>query len=492
MDKENIAMKQVETDVVVVAAGTAGMAAAVAAAEKGAKVVVFEKASTVGGAGNMARGPFAVESFLSKQRKIAFTKEEAFKLQMDYTHWRVDARLVSAFINKSASTIDWLAGMGVKFIDIHCHNYSCKFTWHIIDGPLTPPEIPATGVVMMKILAERFQKLGGKFYLRTPVKKLIKEGGKVTGVIAEDETGEEIRAKAKAVIIATGGCGGNPEMIKKYTGWDMPVGPVPTATGDGIRMAWEAGAAPTDIYMHGGAGGTEGIGQRLHLAQVFSQPNLVINLQGDRFMSEEVALTSPFGSNPFLLQKNKSGFGIFDEDTKNYYMQEGLDFPMGILYADPIVKADQFDAEFKKAMDDGLTSIFTANSIEEMADKTGIDKTKLKATIDEYNHVCDTGRDEIFHKNPKFLRPIRKPKFYICKKGGAHSLGSLGGIRINYKTEVVAKDFNVIPGLYAAGLDANSINGDTYIFWLPGSTLGFALNSGRMAGENAADYVKSV
>jgi fumarate reductase flavoprotein subunit len=484
-------VKQLESDVIVVAAGTAGMAAAVAAAEKGIKVIVFEKAATIGGAGNMARGPFAVESYLQKQRKIDISREKAFKIQMDYTHWRVDARLVSAFINKSASTIDWLADMGVKFIDIHCHNQGCNFTWHIIDGPLTPPEIPGTGIVMMKLLAEKFQKLGGKFYLRTPVKKLIKEGGKVTGVIAEDESGEEIRAKAKAVIIATGGIGGSPEMIKKYTGQDMTVGPVPTATGDGLRMAWEAGAMPTEIVMHGGSGGTAGIGHRLHVAPTFNQPNLVINVQGERFMNEEIGQTSPYGSNPFALQKDKSGWGIFDADTKEYYVKEGLDFPMGILYSEPIGKVDKFDAQFKQAIEEGVTTIFTVNSMDELAAKTGIDKDKLKATIDEYNQVCDSGRDEIFHKTPKYLRPIRKFPFYVCFKGGAHSLGSLGGIKINYKTEVVAKDFNVIPGLYAAGLDANTINGDTYIFWLPGSTLGFALNSGRMAGENAADYAKT-
>ena len=65
-------------------------------------------------------------------------------------------------------------------------------------------------------------------------------------------------------------------------------------------------------------------------------------------------------------------------------------------------------------------------------------------------------------------------------------------MKINYKTEVMTRDFDVIPGLYAAGYDANSKYGDTYIFYLPGNTLGFALNSGRMAGENAAEYIKSI
>lgn len=483
-------MKGTEADVLVVGAGTAGLAAAVAAAERRAKVIALEKAATVGGAGNMARGPFAVESYLQKQRKIALTKEEAFKLQMDYTHWRVDARLVSAFINKSASTIDWLTDMGVKFIDVHCHNYSCQFTWHIIDGPLTPPEMPGTGIVAMKILAEKFQQLGGKFYFRTPVNKIIKQGGRVTGVIAEDEAGEPIQVRAKAVIISAGGCGGNPEMVKKYTGVDLPVGPVPTATGDGVRMAWEAGAASTDITPHGWVL-TPGLHPYLHLGNAAIQPNLIVNLDGERFMNEEISQTSPYGLNPFARQKGRAGFGIFDDDTKNYYVREGVDFPMGILNATPISKLDKFDTEFRQAVEAGVESVLAADSIEELAAKTGLDGERLATTINEYNLACDSGRDEVFHKSPTTLRPIRKPPFYAFRKDAAGLFGTLGGVRINYKTEVVGKDYNAIPGLYAAGLDANSINSDTYIFWLPGSTMGFALNSGRIAGENAAEYAQA-
>jgi len=68
--------------------------------------------------------------------------------------------------------------------------------------------------------------------------------------------------------------------------------------------------------------------------------------------------------------------------------------------------------------------------------------------------------------------------------------GSLGGIKINYKTEVLDKEFNPIPGFYAAGTDANSIHADSYTFIMPGNSMGFALNSGRIAGESAAKYVK--
>jgi fumarate reductase flavoprotein subunit len=70
--------------------------------------------------------------------------------------------------------------------------------------------------------------------------------------------------------------------------------------------------------------------------------------------------------------------------------------------------------------------------------------------------------------------------------------GSLGGIKINHRTEAVDKNSEAIHGLYAAGTDACAVFGDSYVFIMPGNTMGFAVNSGRMAGENAAAYAKSV
>jgi len=69
--------------------------------------------------------------------------------------------------------------------------------------------------------------------------------------------------------------------------------------------------------------------------------------------------------------------------------------------------------------------------------------------------------------------------------------GSLGGIKINDMTQVLTEEFDVIPGLFAAGTDANSVCNPDYVFVLPGNTLGFAVNSGRMAGRNAVDYIKA-
>ena len=484
-------MKQLETDVVVIAGGTAGLAAAIAAAEGGADVIVFEKASTTGGAGNMAFGPFAVESRLQRLKQIAITREEAFKIHMDYTHWRVDARLVKAFIDKSAGTIAWLENMGVEFYDVSCHNPGFPFTWHIIKGVAGSVEQPGLGSNMIKVMTDRAKTLGVKFYLRTPAQRIIKEGSRIVGVTAEDDSGEEIKAHTKCAIVATGGFGDNPAMIKKYTGYeygrDLFSTRIPGLTGDGIRMAWEVGAAPTEMIMHLTPLRVPGLDDFSLESFSFRQPNLIVNSAGERFMNEETMGNPTFVANAVSRQMKRCGFIIFDETTRKHYEEEGLDIPPdGVAtFANP----DIVDTGVMEALDKGSENIFSANSLKELAEKTGIDHNTLQETIDVYNRACETGRDELFHKNARYLRPIKNPRFYAGRLFPG-AIGSLGGIKINYRAEVLNKDDGVIPGLYAAGTDANALYGDSYAFVLPGNTLGFALNSGRIAGENAAEYTK--
>lgn len=483
-------MVRMDTDIAVVAAGPAGLAAAVAAAERGAKVVILEKASTVGGAGNMAGGPFAVESRLQRERKMGFSREEAFRLHMDYVHWRADARLVKAFIDKSADTIDWLEAMGVEFEEVRCHNPGFGFTWHIVKGVGKDQGQFGNSGNVMKLMADRAKMLGAKIRLRTPVTRIAKEGGRIAGVAAEDETGESVEVTSKAVIVATGGFGDNPTWIRKYGGFELEKDfvsiRVPGLAGDGIRMAWEVGAAPTPMIMQLVPISIPDLGF-LSLANfTFSQPNLLVNLQGERFVNEELVDNPTFFGNALAIQKKRSAFMILDERTKQEYDVKGLDYPADVLVAD--TSGEGFDAQVMRAIEQGGKNLLVADSIDEIADGFGIDREVLQRTVEEYNRACDTGRDMLFHKNPRYLRPVRQAKFYVACFF-PNGLGSLGGIKINHKTEVLDKEFDPIPGLYAAGTDASAIYGDSYAYLLPGNTLGFALNTGRIAGEQAAEYV---
>jgi fumarate reductase flavoprotein subunit len=483
-------MSNMEADVIVVAGGPAGLAAAISAAEGGAKVILFEKGSTTGGAANMGMGPFAVESRIQKAKQVALTKDEAFKQHMDHTHWRVDAKLVRAYYNKSADTIDWLENMGVVFADAASYFPGAHFTWHIVMPESGKPG-PTAGATMTKIMTEKAKTLGVKVMLQTPVTDIIKQGDDIKGVKAEDRSGNEITANAKVVIVATGGFGDNPKMIKKNTeyefGKDMHNFRVPGVEGDGIRMAWKVGAAKTHMDMEMIYGIPEG-GLDFALMATFHQPNLMVNLLGERFVNEDLMGNSTYTGNAIAQQKNRCGFAIFDTATREHYEQHGFDHPLGIA-AD--LKVDDIEAVIKNSIDQGCPYLYIADSLEELAEKTGINLEGLKATLEEYNGYAEKGRDPLFNRNWEHLHPVKGPRYYACCNMPS-AYGSLGGIKINHKTEVLDKNWDKIPGLYAAGTDACTIFGDSYVFLLPGNTMGFALNSGRMAGENAAEYIKTL
>ena len=118
-----------------------------------------------------------------------------------------------------------------------------------------------------------------------------------------------------------------------------------------------------------------------------------------------------------------------------------------------------------------------------------LDAEKLEKTIDEYNDMCDQGVDTQFYKKHEYLHPITGKGGYLVGKFYIAAYGTIGGVRINKKCEVLDNNLNAIPGLYSAGSDANTIYGDSYNFTLCGNTMGFAVNSGRMAGEAIADYI---
>jgi len=127
-----------------------------------------------------------------------------------------------------------------------------------------------------------------------------------------------------------------------------------------------------------------------------------------------------------------------------------------------------------------------ANSWEEIGEWMGADPKVLAAEMSDYNSFCDHGHDEIFAKDRTNLLPLRTAPFYAVKSY-INAANTIGGIKINEHTEVINKEDNPIPGLYAAGEGSGGWMSDTY--GISGSAFSFALNSGRIAGEEATNYV---
>ena len=477
-------MKTYETDVVVVGAGPSGLAASVQAAEDGAKVMVFNKADVVGGAANMGMGPLGIGTKQQQAQMVDIDVERAFKMFMDYTHWRVDANLVKKYFENSASTIEWLEDMGLEFAGAYKYFPKSEATWHIVavNGGIGRNG----GAIMNKTMCEKGQELGVEYMNSHTVEKILMENGKVAGIAGKDANGEDFECKAKAVIVGTGGAGDNPAMIKERTGWtwgeDMFNFAIPGLKGDGIKMVMAAGGAttPMNIEMIYVLPNTDMVEP---LPAVFMQPNLMVNKLGRRFINEEQMQNTTFTGNAINIQKGSVGYAIFDSAILKGYKKRGLDVTNFVHHPENL---DDFDKVLDEQIAAGNKDVYKADSLEELAEMLGIDPEALEDTIDEYNDMCDS-YDEQFFKDRKFMKPIRKAPFYA----GAFrpsGYGTLGGIKINDNAQVLNDEFDPIPGLYACGTDTCTIYGDSYMFLLPGNTMGYCLNTGRFAGEGAAEY----
>ncbi len=481
-------MKKMETDVIIVAGGPAGLAAAVTCGENDLKSVIFEKSNTTGGAANMGMGPLGLETKIQKTSFNIITVEDALKLQMEYTHYRVDEDLVQTYFNKSADTIEWLQDMGVEFAGAFRYFAESEATWHIVK-PENGVIGPRAASAMTKAMTDKAQELGCEILLETPVNKIIMEDGRAVGVIATDKNGEQIECRGKAVIVATGGFGNNKEMIEKefglHLGEDFFPFMIPGIVGDGLNMMWECGAQKFGANIEAIYQLPDNLSWFL-LDAVLRQPNLLINQKGDRFMDEGMMGNTTFTGNALALQPGNYAFCIMDGSILKQYKRNGPDIFDIVHPADAFLA---FEGQAEQAVEQGYPYFIKADTIEELAEKLHIDEDKLQETIDTYNDYCDQNLDEQFHKNPKYLHPITGKGGYLVGQFFLAAYGTIGGVRINSKCEVLDKNHDPIPGLYSAGSDANTIYGDSYNFTLPGNTMGFAVNTGRMAGESVADYI---
>lgn len=471
--------KNFQADVVVIGGGGAGLAAAVAAAEKGAKVILLEKRG-LGGSSALAFGIFAAESPVQKRAAIDISCDDCFKIAMDWAHWRVNPRIIRAFIDKTGDTVRWLEEKGLEF-EI---------------GQLSPDQLPVfhlpkgRGAMLIKTLAQNCKNVGGQILIRTPARKILTgDKGNITGVLA-GARGNEFTIRTKSVVIATGGFAGNKKLLKKYCPDyhdNMERIGVPN-TGDGLLMALELGAA------------TEGLGNMLMgMPSALHPPDLgaKVDTPPDIF---QMGIGSVSGD-PRTISVNKKGrrfveatvrqpgnvsYALFDSQLVQHISEQGPFMSMGVSGGAEGKKLPGLVNDLRRIQaETGLVRIF--DSWDEVAAYIGCDPGALKAEIDEYNAACDRGRDPLFARDPRFLMPLRTPPYYVVA-GYTSLLNTMGGIKINEYTEVLDKQGTPIPGLYAAGVDTGGWETESYCGRLFGHALGFSVSSGRIAGENAAKF----
>ena len=345
-----------KADVAIIGAGATGLAAAVSAAEHGAKFVVFEKEKTFGGTGNFFDGIFAAESDLQRADFVTYTKDQAFKNIMEYSHWLANPRLVRAIVEESADTIDWLTGHGVEFFGAKINLPDSPRTYHVVKGQ---------GAAVMLALATKAKALGVDLRPGTPVVQILKEGAVVSGLVAERD-GEEIEAEAKAVIVASGGYLNNKEWVKKYTGFTIDVDLIPVGNvdkmGDGLRMAWEIGAAEEgtgvlEMFSLGPIG--PNFAMKNLLEHVSMQPDLWVDVQGRRFCDEAVVFFDTTVGNVNSKLQDGISYRLFDSTVKRRLIEHGID-KNGGMENPPGTKLVNLEEELQAQIENMPNDVFEA------------------------------------------------------------------------------------------------------------------------------------
>ena len=486
-----VATETFDCDFVVVGGGGSGTTAALTAQTAGLNVIVVEKTGMVGGESTCSTGMLTLGSkHLEEQTGVVGTPlYEVFYEMMDWASWRADASVVMSFLKNNGETADFLQNL-----------------WNGTTNPgFTRMAAPKNGMDTGKGVAKYtvlydtyFLPQGGTLLLETTAYELILDGsGAVTGVKARRQDGAEVIINAKATLLATGGFGGNNEMLRQYLNTDsFYLYGLSTNTGDGLRMALAAGATLTPEIAP-------------HLAEFCSNPVvdfyagymkfinysglLQVGPDGTRFYNEELGASDPLAKGASALYSKGYAYAIFTQSDLDKLEAEG---GPGLLSAQTRSEISDYRPRaclpFYTIKDEMQAAIdanqgWKADTLEALGAAIGFNAAVYNPAIAEYLEMVEAGVDSLFGKRPEMLHSLDVGPYYAVRIYPALD-GTLNGIRVNANMQAVDATHMPIAGLYMGGYDAGGLWAFPYYQTEHTNALtqGYSVTSGRIAGKHVA------
>ncbi len=477
-------MSSRETDVAVVGYGGAGATAAITAADLGAKVLVVEKESSGGGNTKLSAG--SVRTFGDFHRAVAHI---AF-----LCGGTTDTAVIEALVRESHQNEPWLRALGGAVVVDPIQSVPTRYP--IYPTGAASPEQPgadgvgprlrvkgattANGRDLWELLAGNVAARSIPVLLDCPAIRLLRDGdGTINGLTARRGREEIVIRARKAVILACGGYERDPDMQLQFLGQRYESLGASSHTGDGIRLAADAGASLWHMNAVAAGFGYRVEGFDCAVLHAMPAPGFIyVDRRAHRFVNETAMDAHAVGSMVTELdletmeQPRVPCFVVFDEKTRT--AGPVADTGRGAV-------AGRYRWSGDNAAEVAAGWIRTGDTAAALGAALGLNPALLERTVGEYNRACTEGRDERFGRSPGTLRALDRPPFY-----GAALWPSLfntqGGPRRNARAQVLDAWSRPIRGLYGAG-ELGSMWSRNY----PGAgNLTEVLAFGRIAGRNAA------
>ena len=475
--------RELTCDLAIIGGGGAGLSAAVRAAEKGAKVVLIEKMSELGGNTRMAAGLLCTNSEILKAEGFPDTTEEHIDIYRREQKYRLDPAIYERFIRNTGAYYDWLASKGLdtenkRVVMDKVVMIRDRSTWEPLYNPAYGPGLMGSAVTdLLGHIAEESDNI--HILLGTAATDILTDFyGCVTGVNAIGG-GYNWHILADNVILACGGFGCSNEMLKKYFPTFFSSDNYFThyclkhCTGDGITMA-EAIGAETGRNMSIGLEAMNHIPGAYILQRIIAEPDgVLVSATGKRFIAED-----DMENGEFILDEQPDGLGwyIFTEQVKEKLYDLAIEHAR---YGDWMPEIDQLYKDIETEIKSGL--LVKGDTIEELATGIGAPAATLRKTLTDYESFCEKGCDDQFRKDPQYLMSLGlEGPWYAVKLIRKFDV-TMGGVSIDSRNRALRPDGSAIPGLYVCGDIASNWMGEDYgpIF----SSFAWAVNSGFLTAD---------
>lgn len=504
----------VEADVVVVGAGVSGCAAARAAVEAGATVIIIEKAdapqgrgedyTVIGGEVQKRYGREGIDPDIiidELMKECTFRNKRPILQRWSQEcgaafDWLLEAKPDLFICDTTRSDVpDEHADLFLaphRYPDPEFYDYTAEqYPIFPVTMQFLPAQAPMVALNLEKGKSEgEIAEFYGAF-----AKKLEVEDGRVVGVVLEQD-GRVIRALGrKGVVLATGDYGSNPAMIAEFCPEvlqndirmffsNVDVNGDRVNTGDGYKMACWAGArmqqSHAPMIHHMGTPGVMGIA-----------PFLLLNKDGRRFCNED--LPGQQLENQIEQQPERRAYQIFDASWPEELCHMPAGHGVACFYSNeaPANNATNrnyvSDEALAASVESGNT--LTANTLEELFAQLDIDAEAALASVDRYNELAKGGDDQDFNKKAERMFALESAPFYAVPFGTAAMLVCIGGIESDPDCHAYNEAWEKIPGLYVTGNMQGGRLAVEYPICCPGISHSMALTFGRIAGTNCAQGI---